>query len=64
MNRKGLEGIDALHRRFESEGLMTILRLVRENGDIIYVLLLPHKDGSGWSYVNLTKKSYLSLRVS
>jgi hypothetical protein len=30
------------------------LRLYRDNG-YTDVLLLPHKDGSGWSYVNLTK---------
>ena len=27
----------------------------KKNGVIIEVLLLPHKDGSGYSYINLTK---------
>lgn len=31
------------------------LHLIREH-DEIDVLLIPHKDGSGWSYVNMTKK--------
>jgi hypothetical protein len=30
------------------------LRLCKESGELVDVLLLPHKDGSGWSYVNLT----------
>lgn len=30
------------------------LRVYRADGEV-EVLLLPHKDGSGWSYINLTK---------
>lgn len=33
-----------------------LVRLMIERTDgIIQVLILPHKDGKGWSYINLTK---------
>lgn len=33
----------------------TLRFLVNRVDDIVDVMLLPHKDGSGYSYINLTK---------
>jgi len=38
----------------KGDDVMKRYRVIRKN-DTVDVLLLPHKDGTGFSYVNLTK---------